>query len=135
MSGHEHAPGAELRGVQTAEDAPLAAVAEHIQGEHMLPDPGRGQDNLLRLLLRPDAFAGAPGYLLLEGMLQSRGLEFVLAEKDELAAVFRSEEIGQVVVAYAFGAGRGQQDAVDMSKARRVIPEYGTGEDVPLSAV
>jgi hypothetical protein len=42
------APNAE--GFSPAEGAPLAAVAEHIQGEHVLPDPGRGQDNVLRLL-------------------------------------------------------------------------------------
>jgi hypothetical protein len=35
------------REVQPAEDAPLAAVAQHIQGEHVLPDPSRGQDDLL----------------------------------------------------------------------------------------
>jgi 5-methylcytosine-specific restriction protein A len=37
MPGHQHSPGTERRGVQPAEDAPLAAVAEHIQGEYMLP--------------------------------------------------------------------------------------------------
>jgi len=43
VPGHQHVPGAERRGVQLTEDATLAAVAEHIQDEHVLPDPGRGQ--------------------------------------------------------------------------------------------
>ena len=73
VSGDQHAFGAERRGVQSAEDAPLAAVAEHIQGEHMLPDPGGGQDNLLRLLFREDAFADALGDLRFESPLQSGG--------------------------------------------------------------
>src|ERR1017187_2408371 len=47
MSGHQHALGAGRQGFQPAEHAPLAAVAEHIHGEHMLPDPRRGQDDLL----------------------------------------------------------------------------------------
>jgi hypothetical protein len=78
IPGHKHVAGAERRGVQAAEDAPLAAVAEHIQSEHMLPDPGRGQDNLLCLLYRRDAFTGALGDLLSEGLLQrfpSSGLD------------------------------------------------------------
>ena len=52
----------------------------------------------------------------LKGQFQSGGLEFVLAEKGELAAVFKAEEIGQAIFAYAFGAGRTQQDPVDMSE-------------------
>ena len=51
MSSYQHALGAERHGLQPAEHAPLAAVAQHIHGEYMLPDPGRGQDNLLGLLL------------------------------------------------------------------------------------
>jgi hypothetical protein len=65
----------------------------------------------------------------------SRGLEFGLAEKGELAAVFKAEEIGQAIVAYTFGAGRTQQDPVEMSEMCGVIPEHGTGEDVPLGVV
>ena len=61
---------AERHGIQPAEDAPLAAIAQYIHGEHMLSDPGGGQDNLLGLLLRPDAFAGTLGDLLLESSLQ-----------------------------------------------------------------
>ena len=63
----------------------------------MLPDPGRGQDNLLGLLLRPDAFAGRLGDLLLESSLQRGGFEFVLTEEVELTAEFQAEEIGQAV--------------------------------------
>jgi hypothetical protein len=70
MSSHQHALGAERQGFQPAEDAPLAAIAQHIHGEHMLPNPGRGQDNLLDLFLRLDAFAGTLGDLLLESSLQ-----------------------------------------------------------------
>jgi hypothetical protein len=65
--------GAERGGVQVAEDAPLTAVTKHIQGEYVLPDPGRRQDNLLFLLFRQDAFADALGDLLFEGPLQDGG--------------------------------------------------------------
>ena len=39
----------------------------------MLSDPGRGQDDLLCLLFREDAFAGALGDLPFEGPLQGGG--------------------------------------------------------------
>jgi hypothetical protein len=113
MSGHQHALGAGRQGFQPAEHAPLAAVAEHIHGEHMLPDPRRGQDDLLCLLLRPDAFAGALRDLLLEGILQNRGLELVPAEKVKLAAALKAEEIGQAGFTYAPRYGRTQQYTVD----------------------
>ena len=60
----------------------------------MLPDPGRGKDNLLCLPLRPDAFAGPPRDLLPEGILQNRGHELVLAEEVKLAALLKAEEPG-----------------------------------------
>ena len=56
--------------------------------------------------------------LLLERILQNRRSELVLAEKGELTAVLEAEEIGQAVFAYAFGAGRAQQHAVDMGETR-----------------
>ena len=101
----------------------------------MLPDPGRGQDNLLRLLFGEDAIADALGDLRFEGPLQGGSLEFVLAEKGELTTVFKAEEIRQAILAYAFGAGRSQQDPVDISEMYGVIPEHGTGQDVALAAV
>jgi hypothetical protein len=52
----QHPPGAECRGVQTAKDAPAAAVGQHMQGEHMLADPGRCQ-----------RLAGAPEDLICAG--------------------------------------------------------------------
>jgi hypothetical protein len=70
---------------------------------------GQGNANLLRLVFRPDASAGALDDLLLESILQSGGLEFVLAEKGELAAEFKAGEIGQAILADAFGAGHTQQ--------------------------
>jgi hypothetical protein len=39
MSGHQYASGTGRGGVQPAEGASLAPVAEHIQGERMLPRP------------------------------------------------------------------------------------------------
>ena len=122
------------KGFQPAKHAPLAAVAEHVQGEHMLPDPGRGQDDLLCLLLRPDAFAGPPRDLLLEGILQNRGLELVLAEAVELAAVLKAEEIGTTAFTYALGAGRSQQRAIDMSETGGVAGEASPRADVSVRA-
>jgi hypothetical protein len=71
----------------------------------------------------------------LKACCRAGGLEFVLAEKGEFAAVFKAEEIGQAILAYAFGTGRTQEDPVDTSEMCGVIPEYGTGQDVPLAAV
>jgi hypothetical protein len=44
--------GTERRGIQPAEEAPLAAVAQHVQGEYMLAHPGCDRYNLR---------AGTPG--------------------------------------------------------------------------
>ena len=79
--------------------------------------------------------SGTAGDLIFESLLQSGGFEFVLAEKVELATVFKAEEIGQAIFAYAFGAGCAQQYAVDVGKAGRIIPEHGTRQDVPLAAM
>ena len=64
----------------------------------MLPDPGRGQQDALGLLLGPGTFGGGLGDLVLEGILQGRGAELVLAEQVELAVMLKSEEIGQTVL-------------------------------------
>jgi hypothetical protein len=47
-------------GVQPAEDTPSPAVSQHVQGEHMLPDPSRGQQDALGLLLGPGTFGSGP---------------------------------------------------------------------------
>jgi hypothetical protein len=57
----------------------------------MLPDPGRGQQDALGLLLGPGTFGGGLGDLVLEGILKSRGTELVLAEEVELAVMLESE--------------------------------------------
>jgi hypothetical protein len=101
MPGHEHAPSTERSRVQPAEHAPSAAVGQHVQGEHTLPDPSRGQQDALGLLLGPGTFGRGLGNLVLEGILQSRGAEVVLAEEVEFAVVLKSEEIRQAVGANA----------------------------------
>jgi hypothetical protein len=45
-----------------------SAVGQYVQGEHMLPDPGRGQQDALGLLLGPGSFGGGLGDLVLEGV-------------------------------------------------------------------
>ena len=101
----------------------------------MLANPRRSQENPLSFLLRPGALAGASRDLLPEGILQSGGSELFLAEKIKLATIFKTEEIGQAVLAYALGASRTQQDAIYVGETCRVIPEHGTGQDVPLATV
>ncbi len=59
----------------------------------MLPDPSRGQQDALGLLLGPGTFGRGLGELVLEGILQRRRAEFVLAEEVEFAVVLKSEEI------------------------------------------
>ena len=56
----------------------------------MLPDPGGGQQDPLRLLLGPDTIGGRLRDLILKGILQGRGSELVLAEKGELATMLQS---------------------------------------------
>ena len=73
----------------------------------MLPDPSRGQQDALGLLLGPGTFGSGLGDLVLEGILQGRRTEFVLAEQAELAVVLKSEEIRQAVGANTLGPGRG----------------------------
>ena len=70
----------------------------------MLANPRRSQENPLSFLLRPGAFAGASRDLPPEGILQSGGSELFLAEKIKLAAIFKTEEVVQAVLAYALGA-------------------------------
>ena len=101
----------------------------------MLPDPGRGQEDPLGLLLGPLTFGGGLRDLVLEGVLQGGGSELVLAEKGELTAVLESEEVGQPVFAYAFVSGRVQQHAIDVGEMRGLISKHGTGQDVILAAV
>ena len=59
----------------------------------MLPDPSRGQQDVLGLLLGPGTFGSGLDHLVLEGILQSRRPELVLAEEVEFAVVFKSEEV------------------------------------------
>src|SRR2546429_6469373 len=118
MPGYEHALGAERSRVQPAEHAPPAAVGQNVQREHMLPDPGRGQQDALGLLLGPGTFGGGLGNLILEGILQSRGAELVLAEEVELAVMLKSEEIRQTMLVYTLGPGRSQQRAINVGEVR-----------------
>src|SRR5690348_16860951 len=113
VPGYEHALAAERSGVQPAEHAPASAVGQDVLGEQVLPDPGRGEQDALGLLLGPGSGGGGLGDLVLEGVLQGRRAELVLAEEAELAAVLEAEEVGQAVGADALGSGRGQQGAVD----------------------
>ena len=101
----------------------------------MLPDPGRGQDDLLGILLWRVTFGGATGNLVPQGALEDRRAQFALAEEGELAAVLEIEEIGQAVAADAFGPGGAQQQTIDISEPGAVLPEHGPGQDVPLAAV
>jgi hypothetical protein len=55
------------------------------------------------LLLDSLTIADSLSDLVLEGILQSRGSELVLAEKGELTAMLESEEVSQPIFAYAFG--------------------------------
>jgi hypothetical protein len=73
----------------------------------MLPGPSRGQQDALGLLLGPGTFSSGLGDLVLEGILQSRGTELVLAEEVEFAVMLKSEEIRQAVGANTLGPGRG----------------------------
>ena len=66
-------PATSMRGISPQRTHRRPQFAKHIQGEHMLPAPGRGQDSLLCLILREDALAGALGDLLFEGPLQGGG--------------------------------------------------------------
>jgi hypothetical protein len=75
------------------------------------------------------------GNLVLEGILQSRRAEFVLAEEVELAVMLKSEEIWQAAGANTLGPGRGQQRAIDVGEVRGLVAEHGTGQDVPLATV
>ena len=72
----------------------------------MLPDPCRGQEDAFGLL-GPGTFGSGLGDLVLEGIFQSRGAEFVLAEEVEFAAVLEPEEVRQTVGANTLGPGRG----------------------------
>jgi hypothetical protein len=71
MPRYEHALSTERSRVQPAEHAPPSAVGQPVQGEHMLPDPRRGQQDALGLPLGPGTFGGGLGNLVLEGILQS----------------------------------------------------------------
>ena len=93
MPRYEHALSTERSRVQPAEHAPPSAVGQHVQGEHMLPDPSRSQQDALSLLLCPGTFDSGLGDLVLEGILQSRRAEFVLAEGVEFAVMLKSEEV------------------------------------------
>ncbi len=73
----------------------------------MLPHPRRSQQDALGLPLGPGTFGSGLGDLVLEGILQGRGAEFVLAEEVEFAVVLKSEEIWQAVGANTLGPGRG----------------------------
>jgi hypothetical protein len=101
----------------------------------MLPDPGRGEQDALGLLLGPGGGGGGPGDLVLEGVLQGRRAELVLAEEVELAALLEVEEVGQTVLVYAFIPCCGQEGAVDVGEVRGFVAEDGSGQDVVLAAV
>jgi hypothetical protein len=75
----------------------------------MLPDPRRGQQDALGLLLGPGTFRRGLGDLVLEGILQGGRTELVLAEEVEFAVMLKSEEVRQAARADALGAGRGHQ--------------------------
>jgi hypothetical protein len=67
MPSQEHPGGAERRGPQPAKDTPAPAVSQYLAGEHMLSDPGRRQEDPLRLQLRPDACATVSADLVAQG--------------------------------------------------------------------
>ena len=135
MTCQEHSLGAERRGTQAAEHTPAATVGQHVKGEHMLPDPGRCQQNPFGLQLGPRAFGGMPGDLTAQFSLQHGKIELLLAKQRQLASVLQSEEIRQASRAYALGAGRTQQHTVDAAEARWGIPKQSASENVPSSAV
>src|SRR5579859_2067172 len=109
MTGQEHAPGTERRRTETAEYASATTIPQHVKGEYMLPDPGRRREDPLGLLQRLSAFHSVARDFLPQVRLQSGRLEFILTEQEQLAAVFKLQEIRQTTRGYAFGPGRIQE--------------------------
>jgi len=57
VTGQQHPGRTERGGPQAAKHAPAPAVRQDLPGEHVLPDPGRGQQDALGFQIRP--YAGA----------------------------------------------------------------------------
>src|SRR5579875_893075 len=93
---------------------------------HVLPDPGRGQQ---------DPFGFRSGRVLADLLaqfgLEHGDVEFLLAEQGKLAAVLEPEEIGQPGRADALGAGGGDEQPVGGGEPGWVVTEDRTGQHVP----
>ena len=71
----------------------------------MLPDAGRGQDDPFGIQLGQVVPGDGTRDLILEGVLEYRRAQLVLAEEGELSPILQAEEIGQAVLIDAFGPG------------------------------
>ena len=135
MPGQQHPGAAERRGPQPAKDTPAAAVSQYLTGEHMLSDPGRRQEDPLRLQLRPRACATVPADLVAQARFEHGYVKFLLAEQSELAAVLQPQEVRQAGRVNAVGTGGEQQYSVDGAEPCWIVAEHGTSEDIPPGAV
>jgi len=128
-------PALNVARAQTAEHAPAAAVAQHVQREHVLADPGCCHQDPLGVPFGPPCPGGIGCDLLPQRCLEHGDSEFFLAEQGQLAAVLKFEEVRQPGRPDALGAGRLQRQAVDAGEPRRVVSEHCAGQDVPPGAV
>jgi hypothetical protein len=81
-------------GFKPQKDTPATAVGQHIQRENVLSDAGRSQDDPFGISVWPVTLGGATGNLILQGTLEYRRAQLVLAEEGKLAAVLELREIG-----------------------------------------
>jgi len=88
VAGQKHALAAERRGVQAAEHTLTAAVSQHLPGENVLPDPRRSHQNPFGIKLRQLACICVPDDPIAEVRFEHRDVEFLLAEQNQLAAIF-----------------------------------------------
>ena len=138
MTGEEHASGPEGPRAQTAEDALIAAVAQHVLGKHVLPDAGRSQENPLGfpdLPLRPFAVPHVASELLPQACFQHGAVQLLLAQQGQLAAVLQPEEVGQPVRSDALQASSLEKYPVGARESPGIVPQDGSGQGIPSSSV
>jgi len=118
MACQQHAFAAERRRAQATEHASAATVSQHVRGEHMLSYPYRRQQDPYRIKLGQLACGRMQSGLFAQVRLQDRDVEFLLAEQDQLTAIFQFEEIRQARRADTLSARGIQQHPVDAGKPR-----------------
>jgi hypothetical protein len=106
-----------------------------LPGEHVLPNPGRSQEDPLGLQIRPHASATVLTDLVAQGRFEHGGFEFFLAKQGQLAALLQAQEVRQPGWADAFGTGGVQQDAIDGAEPGRILAEHGAGQHIPSAAM